>query len=107
MGFFQDLGNDVTTIATVGQCNTSGCGGSHRDTALGNSLTNTATLGQCDGSGCGSGHTGSWAPLGVVSAVFGAGGPSADQQQQMMQIIELGGAVLLGIVALNLLLDLL
>ena len=105
MGFFQDLGNDVTTIATVGQCNTSGCGGSHRDTALGNSLTNTATLGQCDG--CGSGHTGSWAPLGVVSAVFGAGGPSADQQQQMMQIIELGGAVLLGIVALNLLLDLL
>ena len=107
MGFLQDLGNDVTTVVTVGQCNTSGCGGSHRDTALGNSLTNTATLGQCDGSGCGSGHTGSWAPLGVVSAVFGAGGPSADQQQQMMQIIELGGIVLLGIVALNLLLDLL
>jgi len=106
MGFFQDLGNDVTTVATAGQCNTSGCGGSHRDTALGNSLTNTATLGQCDGSGCGSGHTGSWAPLGLASAVFGAAGPNAAQQQQMLQMLELGGAVLLGIVGLNLLLDL-
>ena len=107
MGFFQDLGNDLTTVATAGQCNTSGCGGSHRDTALGNSLVNAATLGQCDGSGCGSGHTGSWAPLSLASAVFGAAGPSAAQQQQMLQMVELGGAVLLGIVALNLLLYLL
>ena len=107
MGFFQDLGNDVTTIATVGQCNTSGCGGSHRDTALGNSLANTATLGQCDGAGCGSGHTGSWAPLSLAGSLFGASGPSANQQQQMLQMVELGGAVLFGIVALNLLLDLL
>ena len=37
---------------------------------------------------------------------FGASGPNAQQQQQMMQLIELGGAVLIGIVALNLLLDL-
>lgn len=106
MGFFQDLGNDVTTVATAGQCTTSGCGGSHRDTALGNSLTNTVTLGQCDGSGCGSGHTGTWSPLSAASAIFGASGPNAQQQQQMMQLIELGGAVLIGIVALNLLLDL-
>ena len=106
MGFFQDLGNDITTVATVGQCNTSGCGGSHRDTALGNTLANTATLGQCDGSGCGSGHTGTWSPLSVASAIFGPSGPSAEQQQQILQTVELGGAVLLGLVALNLLLDL-
>ena len=106
MGLFQDLGNDITTVATVGQCNTSGCGGSHRDTALGNTLANTATLGQCDGSGCGSGHTGTWSPLSVASTIFGPSGPSAEQQQQILQMVELGGAVLLGLVALNLLLDL-
>jgi hypothetical protein len=111
MGFFGDLGNDLTTVVTAGQCNTSGCGGSHRDTALGNTLVNTTTLGQCDGSGCGSGHTGTWAPItgatGLAGALLGGGQANPQQQQQLLQLFQMGLLFVGGLIGLSLLFDLL
>lgn len=108
MGFL----DSVTSVVTVGQCNTSGCGGSHRDTKLGDNLANTATFGQCNGSGCGSGHTGTWAPYAAATGGGGGGGGNnpaltPQQQQQLLQIAEVGFLVVGGIIAFNVLLDIL
>eukprot|EP00035_Acanthoeca_spectabilis_P017074 m.356717 g.356717 ORF g.356717 m.356717 type:complete len:104 (-) comp16606_c0_seq6:2913-3224(-) len=102
MGFL----DSVTSIVTVGQCNTSGCGGSHRDTKLGDNLANTATFGQCNGSGCGSGHTGTWAPYAAATGGNNPA-PTPQQQQQLLQIAEVGLLVVGGIIAFNVLLDIL
>ena len=81
----------VVSVGTVGQCNTGGCGGGHRDTQLGDALANTATFGQCNGSGCGSGHSGTWSPvqagLGTMQSVLSGQLPSPQQQQQMLQLV--------------------
>lgn len=111
MGFLDSIGNGIVGVATAGQCDTGGCGGGHRDTAVGDALVNTATLGQCNGSGCGSGHTDTWTPASVVqgglSAVQSALGGQAtpQQQQQILQLIELAGIGLAAFLVLDLIIQ--